>query len=96
VLDSTCDVTVGLRDGRLLLIECKVSNSATNSVKRLDREVGDKVKSWRHGYGERAITAVVLAGVFKAANLQAAQAGGVVLFWEHALGGLADFLSQAV
>lgn len=37
-----CDVPARLHDGRLLLIDCKVSNSGTNSVKRLNRECGGK------------------------------------------------------
>ncbi len=47
VVGTRADVPVGLRDGRLLLIECKVSNSAVNSVKRLNRETGGKAQHWR-------------------------------------------------
>ena len=39
---AKADVPVRLHDGRLLAIECKVSNSAVNSVKRLLRETGGK------------------------------------------------------
>jgi hypothetical protein len=95
VAGAKCDVPVGLKDGRLLLIECKVSNSATNSVKRLNREVGNKTAVWRDAFGQRAISAVVLSGVFKLTNLQSAQTSGVVLFWEHRLESLAAFLAAA-
>ena len=36
------DVPVRLRDGRLLAIECKVSNGAKNSWKRLNREIAGR------------------------------------------------------
>lgn len=96
VANTKCDVPVGLRDGRLLLIECKVSNSATNSVKRLNREVGNRAEVWRRAFGERAITACVLAGVYKLRNLQAAQTNGIALYWEHSLDTLERFLQEAV
>jgi hypothetical protein len=57
-----CDVPIRLHDGRLLLIECKVSNSGVNSVKRLNRECGGKADRWRAEFGQRAICAVVLSG----------------------------------
>lgn len=53
-------------------LECKVSNSATNSVKRLNRETGGKARDWNGRFGERAITGAVLAGVFKLRNLKTA------------------------
>jgi hypothetical protein len=96
VAGTKCDVPIGLRDGRLLLIECKVSNSALNSVKRLNREVGGKAGHWRARFGEGAITAAVLAGVFKLKNLSDAQEAGVTLFWEHDLTPLRAFLEAAV
>lgn len=95
VVGTKCDVPVGLRDGRFLLLECKVSNSATNSVKRLNREVGGKARDWRDRFGERAVTGAVLAGVFKVKNLIDAQDVGVSIFWERDLTPLGDFLGQA-
>lgn len=95
VAGSKCDIPIGLRDGRLLFTECKVSNSATNSVKRLNREVGEKAGRWRGVFGEQAVTAAVLAGVYKLKNLQDAQGAGIVLFWEHDLGPMAEFLQGA-
>ncbi len=44
VAGAKCDVPVRLRDGRLLLTECKVSNSEINSVKRLNCAI------WPAGY----------------------------------------------
>lgn len=91
-----CDIPIGLHDGRFLFVECKVSNSGTISVKRLNRECGGKADHWRVRFGERAITAAVLAGVFKLKNLQDAQhASRLTIFWEHDLSPLADFLEAA-
>lgn len=96
VVGTKCGVPVGLRDGRLLLIECKVSNSQTNSVKRLNRECGGKARTWRQAFGDRAVTAAVLSGVFKLKNLREAQANDrVVIFWEHDLSALAAFVRAA-
>jgi hypothetical protein len=82
---AKADLAVRLADGRLLAIECKVSNSAVNSVKRLNREAAGKAERWRTHYGLQVIPAVVLSGVFNVANLVDAQGAGVFIFWEHAL-----------
>jgi hypothetical protein len=93
---AKCDVPVKLRDGRLLALECKVSNSAVNSVKRLNREIGGKAARWRAAFGEQVVTGAVLAGVFRLANLEAAQNElGVTLFWDHDFVALVDFVSAA-
>ncbi len=93
VFGQKCDVPVGLRNGRYLLIECKVSGSAVNSFKRLNHETVNKRDEWNRGFGGQAYTAAVLGGVFRAANVLAAQERGVVIFWEHDLGPLAEFLA---
>jgi hypothetical protein len=95
VVGINCDVPVGLLDGRFLLIECKSSNSALNSVKRLNRETGGKAQEWIRRLGERAIPAAVLAGVFQLGSLKAAQDVGTTIFWERDLGPLATFLDEA-
>lgn len=40
------DVLVGLWDRRVMPIECKVSNSSTNSVKRLNNDAAQKAEVW--------------------------------------------------
>lgn len=91
-----CDVPIRLFDGRALLIECKVSNSGTNSVKRLNRESGGKASHWRNAFGQSALCGVVLAGVFRLRNLKGAQAEQhLILFWEHDLRPLEQFLAEA-
>jgi hypothetical protein len=85
-----CDVPVRLFNRRLLAIECKVSNSAVNSIKRLNHEVGKKAAAWREAFGSRVYPAAVLDGVFALRNLQAAQADGITIFWAHRLEELVD------
>ncbi len=94
--DHKCDRPVRLRDGRLLAIECKVSNSAVNSKKRLNNDVGAKAAAWRKSYGEQVIPAAVLAGVYSLGNLLAAQHhDGITLFWAHDLAPLIDFVQRS-
>ena len=96
VTGAKCDVPVRLRDGRLLALECKVSNGPKNSWKRVNREVGGKAETWRQQFGMQVVTGIVLAGVYDLACLVAAQdSQNVVLFWEHDLTPLADFLELA-
>ena len=80
------DFVVTLRDSRLVAIECKVSNSSTNSVKRLNNDAAAKAEVWLREFGKRQIVPVaVLSGVYKLHNLQAAQDQGLTLFWAHDL-----------
>ena len=91
---AKADLCVRIQDGRLLAIECKVSNSVINSVKRLNRETCGKAERWRTQYGQQVVTACVLAGVFKVSNLEDAQKAGVFIFWEHDLQPLRAFLCE--
>ena len=86
-----CDVLVRLYDERFLAIECKSSNSAVNSIKRLN-DVFEKAQVWRHERGAKVVTAAVVAGVFDLASLETAQRKGIYLFWEHDLGPLQDYV----
>ncbi len=86
-----CDVLVRLYDERFLTIECKSSNSAVNSIKRLN-DVSDKAQVWKTARGAKVITAGVLAGVFDLQSLETAQEKSVFLFWEHNLKPLKSFL----
>lgn len=88
-----CDVPIRLRNGYLLLIECKVSSSAVNSVKRLNHETGNKAREWARRFGEQAFPMAVLAGVFRKINLERAQNHqGIYLVWERDLEPLGQFL----
>lgn len=91
------DLVVRTRDGRAMPIECKVSNSSINSVKRLNNDAAVKAVVWLQEFGHLvALPAALLSGVFKVANLTAAQDQGLTLFWEHDLDALGAFLDAAV
>lgn len=97
VVGRKADVVVGLHDGRVMPIECKVSNSATNSVKRLNNDAAVKAVVWLDELGPRNVVPVaVLSGVFKTLNLVQAQARGLTIFWAHDLSPLRDFVSATL
>ena len=96
VVGRKADVVVGLHDGRVMPIECKVSNSATNSVKRLNNDAAVKAGVWLEELGPRNVVPVaVLSGVFKTLNLVQAQDRGLTIFWAHDLAPMSQFVSTA-
>ena len=93
IVGAKCDVPVRLRDGRLLALECKVSNGPKNSWKRLHREVGGKAERWKREYSSRIVIGAVLAGVFDQSCLEKSQdEHGVLIFWQHNLDPLRNFI----
>jgi len=81
------DLIVGLYDQRIMAVECKVSNSSTNSVKRLNNDAAAKAEVWLDEFGHKNIVAAaVLSGVYKNHNLENAQERGLALFWAHDVG----------
>ena len=87
------DIVIQLDDGRLLPIECKVSNSATNSVKRLNNDAAAKAAAWIAYFGRgQTVPIAVLSGVFKRNNLLQAQQAGLTIFWAHDLSTFGDFI----
>jgi hypothetical protein len=91
--DRKADVVVRLHDTRLLAIECKVSNSETNSIKRLNNDAAAKAEYWLSQFGTaQVVPAAALAGVFKVRSLDQAQARGLALFWTHDLDKLGEFI----
>lgn len=93
---TKADIVARLADQRLLAIECKVSNSAVNSYKRVNHEAVGKARSWLSDFGRRQIVpAAVLSGVFKPENLATAQDEGLALFWAFRLADLAVFVEAA-
>lgn len=80
------DFIVGLPDRRVMPLECKVSNSYTNSIKRLNNDAAVKAEVWRHDFGDmNVVPAAVLSGVYKLHNLEDAQRRGLTLWWSHSL-----------
>jgi len=49
---------VRLPDRRYMAIECKVSNSAVSSFKRLNHEALGKARRWVDQFGRRAVVLV--------------------------------------
>ena len=93
--ERKADIVVRLHDTRLLAIECKVSNSATNSVKRLNNDAAVKAEYWLKQFGTaQVVPAAALAGVFKVLNLEQAQTRGLSLFWSHDLDRLGSFIES--
>lgn len=89
------DVVLRLWDHRVMAIECKVSNSALNSVKRLNNDAAAKAEGWKRDLGLRQVVPVaVLAGVYKLSNLLDAQDRGLTLIWSHDLQALTAWISE--
>ena len=87
------DIVVRLWDDRLMPIECKVSNSQTNSIKRLTNDALVKAQVWIQDLGRNnVVPAAVLSGVFGLKHLAEAQERGLTLFWAHSLEELLAFV----
>jgi hypothetical protein len=89
------DFIVGLWDGRKMAIECKVSNSATNSIKRLNNDTAVKATTWLKEFGtNQVVPATVITGVFKLNKLKQAQGSGLSLFWAEQLDVMLDWVKS--
>lgn len=89
------DIVLRLWDHRIMPIECKVSNSALNSVKRLNNDAAVKAVGWVRDLGLRQVVPVaVLSGVYKLANLLDAQDRGLTLIWSHDLAPLTSWIDR--
>ena len=89
------DIVIGLWDKRTMPIECKVSNSAVNSIKRLNNDAAVKAGVWLKAFGtHQVVPAAVLEGVYNLKNLQSAQSRDLSLFWAHDLSKLVEFVSS--
>lgn len=92
------DIPARLYDGRLLLIEAKVSSTRLNSYKRLINDSCAKAPVWRRVFGEGAVVPLaVLSGAFSVEHLKLAQSERYRMFllWDHELDALVDFVQQA-
>lgn len=89
------DFILRLWDHRVMALECKVSNSSTNSVKRLNNDAAAKASGWLHDFGATQVVPVaILSGVYKIHNLVDAQARGLTLFWAHDLTPLLEWVER--
>ena len=87
------DFLVRLWDQRVMALECKVSNSYLNSVKRLNNDAAAKAEAWRRDFGEtQVVPAAVISGVYKLDKLEEAQRRGLTVFWAHSLIEMVDWI----
>ena len=94
---SRADIVIRLHDGRVMPIECKASNSAVNSFKRINHEALGKAKAWLEGFGRRQIVpCAVIGGVFNPSNLETAQAEGLSIVWSHRLDDLSELVEASI
>ncbi len=77
-------------------IECKVSNSSINSVKRLNNDAAAKAEAWRRDFGAiQVVPVAVLSGVYALNNLEEAQQRGFTLYWAHRLEDLVQWIEES-
>ncbi len=89
------DFVIRLFDGRVLVLECKSSNSELNSLKRLDNDTVAKARQWRERLGRsHIVAAAIIAGVYKLERLVAVQSDDLYLFWSHQMDGFIDFVQS--
>jgi hypothetical protein len=93
--ERKADFVLGLWDTRVMAIECKVSNSALNSIKRLNNDAAVKAEFWLKHFGTaQMVPAAVLSGVYKLHHLVNAQTHGLALFWAHDLAELLAWIER--
>lgn len=90
------DFVIGLRDERILAIECKGSNSEINSRKRINKEVANNAQAWLRQFGdEMLVPAAAIQGVFKPEYVAEVQEVPVVFLWGRRMSDLKAFLEIA-
>lgn len=89
------DVACGLNKTVVAAIECKVTNDATNSVKRIN-DVLKKASAWQTHWGSFVETVAVLQGVIASKDVDRLSDGNVRIFWSHDLEKLRDWLVDRV
>jgi hypothetical protein len=89
------DFVARVFDGRILAVECKVSNSATNSIKRVNNDAAVKAEVWIDEFGTTGVVpSAVLSGVYKMSILETAQRRGLTIFWAHDLSLLTNWIQK--
>ena len=89
------DIVIRLWDRRVMPTECKVSNSSTNSVKRLNNDAAVKAGKWLDEFGTaQTVPTAVLSGVYKRHNLEQAQDRDLTIFWALNLDTMVSFIES--
>lgn len=89
------DIACGLSGSYVAAMECKVTNDATNSVKRIN-DVLKKANAWKAHWGSFVETAALLQGVIKPDDVQRLSDEGVMVFWSHDLDEFSTWVSSRV
>lgn len=93
--NTRADLVIRLYDRRVMPVECKASNSAVNSFKRINHEAVGKARAWLDEFGSRQIIpSAVINGMFSPANLETAQTEGLMIIWSHRLENLTGFIES--
>lgn len=89
------DVACGLGGTNVLAIECKVTNDATNSIKRMN-DVLKKATAWRNHWGSFVKPAAILEGNIKVSDVERLLDAGIEVFWSHRLDLFGNWLDSNV
>ncbi len=89
------DIACGLGRDVVLAMECKVTNDATNSVKRIN-DILKKAKAWQDHWGSFVKTAALLQGVIGYKDVRRLLEADVHVFWSHKLDDFRDWIETQV
>jgi len=89
------DIACGFNSSYVAAMECKVTNDATNSVKRMN-DILKKAAAWKAHWGSFVETAALLQGVIKPEDVQRLSDEGVKVFWSHDLDAFATWVQSRV
>lgn len=89
------DIACGFNGSYVAAVECKVTNDATNSVKRIN-DVLKKSAAWKSHWGSFVEPAALLQGVINPEDVQRLTDEGVRVFWSHDLGSFAEWVQARI
>lgn len=87
------DIACGLGGTVVLAMECKVTNDATNSVKRIN-DVLKKAAAWKQHWGTFVRPAALLQGVISFTDVERLLDFPVEVFWAHRIDQFADWIEE--
>lgn len=87
------DIACGLGSSIILAMECKVTNDATNSIKRVN-DILKKSAAWQAHWGSFVKTAALLQGVIAYKDVARLLDAGIEVFWSHRLEDFGAWVDQ--
>jgi hypothetical protein len=87
------DIACGMGREIILAMECKVTNDATNSIKRIN-DILKKARAWQIHWGNSVRTAALLQGVIAYKDVRRLLEENVLVFWSHRLEDFAVWLDE--